>query len=140
MTDQPPRVREATPADRDFLVDCARAQGRVVKPDPSPEKGAYYRSDHFEFAKVGVPSYYPKSGQKFIGMPDDFADRQAKDYIANRYHKVGDEVQPDWTFVGAAQDAAFLFEVGARIANGDTWPEWRPGAEFKAKRDAMLKQ
>ena len=124
----------------DIGIAVAAAQGREMKPEARPENGSYYRSDHFEFAKVGVPSYYPKNGRSFIGQPADFADRNINDYIANRYHKVTDEVQPDWTFEGAAQDTVFLLQVGWRIANGDTWPEWKPGNEFKAKRDAMMKK
>ncbi|MBA4135686.1 MAG: peptidase M28 [Opitutus sp.] len=123
----------------DLAAEIAAQQGRTISGDPRPEFGSYYRSDHFEFAKVGVPAFYGRSGRKFIGMPDDFADRMINDYIANRYHKVTDEVQPDWTFEGAAQDAAFLMELGLRIANGDTWPQWREGNEFKPKRDAMMK-
>ena len=121
-------------------IAVAAAQGRKMEPEAHPENGSYYRSDHFEFAKVGVPSYYPKSGRTFIGLPADFAEKQIQDYIANRYHKVADEVQPNWTFEGAAQDTVFLLQVGWRIANGDTWPEWKPGNEFKARRDAMLKK
>ena len=124
----------------DIGATVAKAQGREMKAEPHPERGYYYRSDHFEFAKVGVPAYYIKNGQTYIGLPADFAEKQANDYLANRYHKVGDEVQPDWTFAGAAQDAAFLYEVGRAVANGDKWPEWRPGNEFKATRDAMLKK
>ena len=124
----------------DIGIAVAASQGREMKPEAHPENGSYYRSDHFEFAKVGVPSYYPKNGRTYIGQPADFAEKQVKDYIANRYHKVSDEVQPDWTFAGAAQDTAFLLEVGLRIANGDTWPEWKPGNEFKARRDAMLRK
>jgi Zn-dependent M28 family amino/carboxypeptidase len=124
----------------DIGIAVAAAQGREMKPEARPENGSYYRSDHFEFAKVGVPSYYPKNGRTFIGQPDDFADKNINDYIANRYHKVTDEVQPDWTFEGAAQDTVFLLQVGWRIANGDTWPEWKPGNEFKARRDAMMKK
>ena len=124
----------------DIGAEVARAQGRVLRPDTEPEKGYYYRSDHFEFAKVGVPSYYPKSGRTFIGQPADFAEKQVQDYIANRYHKVTDEVQPDWTFEGAAQDTEFLLQVGLRVANDAQWPEWKPGNEFKARRDAMLKK
>ena len=123
----------------DVGIAVAREQGRTMAAEAHPERGGYYRSDHFEFAKVGVPSYYPKNGQNYIGMPADFAEKAAADYIANRYHKVSDEVQPDWTFEGAAQDTAFLFEVGLRLANDSVWPEWKPGNEFKAKRDAMLK-
>lgn len=124
----------------DVGIAVAAAQGREMKPEARPENGSYYRSDHFEFAKVGVPSYYPKNGRSYIGQPADFADKNINDYIANRYHKVTDEVQPDWTFEGAAQDAVFLLQVGWRIANGDTWPEWKPGNEFKARRDAMMKK
>ena len=124
----------------DIGIAVAAAQGREMKPEAHPENGSYYRSDHFEFAKVGVPSYYPKNGRTFIGQPADFAEKNVQDYIANRYHKVTDEVQPDWTFEGAAQDTVFLLQVGWRIANGDTWPEWKPGNEFKAKRDAMMKK
>jgi len=123
----------------DIGIAVAAAQGREMKPEAHPEYGGYYRSDHFEFAKVGVPSYYPKSGRAFIGQPADFAEKNVQDYLANRYHKVTDEVQPDWTFEGAAQDTVFLLQVGWRIANGDTWPEWKPGNEFKPKRDAMMK-
>lgn len=122
----------------DIGIAVAAAQGREMKPESRPETGSYYRSDHFEFARVGVPSYYPKNGRTFIGQPADFADKNIEDFIANRYHKPGDEVQPDWTFEGAAQDGVFLFQVGWRIANGDTWPEWKPGNEFKARRDAMM--
>ena len=124
----------------DIGIAVAAAQGRKMEPEAHPERGSYYRSDHFEFAKVGVPSYYPKNGRSYIGQPADFAERMADDYIANRYHKVTDEVQPDWTFEGAAQDMEFLLQVGLRVANGDTWPEWKPGNEFKARRDAMMKK
>ncbi|HWA25385.1 MAG TPA: M28 family metallopeptidase [Lacunisphaera sp.] len=124
----------------DIAAAVAAGQGRTTEPEPHPERGYYYRSDHFEFAKVGVPAFYVDPGQKYIGQPADFAEKVVADYISNRYHNVGDEVQPDWTFEGAALDAKFLFEIGRRIANGDQWPEWRPGNEFKAKRDAMLRK
>ena len=124
----------------DIGAVVAKAQGRELNPEPHPERGSYYRSDHFEFAKVGVPAYYVDPGQKYLGMPADAAEKLANDYIANRYHKVGDEVQPDWTFAGAAQDTTFLYEVGRAVADGAQWPEWRPGNEFKATRDAMMKE
>jgi len=124
----------------DIAAEIAAEQGRELAPDPRPEFGSYYRSDHFEFAKVGVPAFYGRSGRKFIGLPEDFAEKMINDYIANRYHKVTDEVQPDWTFEGAAQDTEFLLKLGLRIANADTWPEWREGNEFKARRNAMLKK
>jgi len=122
----------------DIGIAVAKSQGRTMEPDPHPERGSYYRSDHFEFAKAGVPSYYPKSGRLLIGHPADFGEKLIDDYIAHDYHKVTDEVKPDWTFEGAAQDTEFLFEVGRRIADSDTWPQWRPRNEFKSRRDAML--
>ncbi len=122
----------------DVGLAVAKEQGREMRPDSHPERGSYYRSDHFEFAKVGVPAYYTKAGKKFIGQPDDFAERKVNEYIAKDYHQVSDEVKPDWTFEGAAQDSEFLLQVGLRIANGTTWPTWKPGNEFKARRDAMM--
>ena len=124
----------------DVGIAVAAGMGRTMSPEAHPETGGYYRSDHFEFAKVGVPSYYPKSGRTYIGKPADFAEKQVQDYIANRYHKVTDEVQPDWTFEGAAQDTEFYLKLGLRLANDDKWPEWKPGNEFKARRDAMMKR
>jgi Zn-dependent M28 family amino/carboxypeptidase len=124
----------------DIGLTVAREQGRAMRADSHPERGSYYRSDHFEFAKVGVPSYYPKPGKQFIGQPDDYGDKKVTEYIAKDYHQVSDEVKPDWTFEGAAQDTEFLVQVGLRIANGTTWPEWKSGNEFKAKRDDMLRK
>ena len=123
----------------DVGLAVARAQSREMKPESHPERGGYYRSDHFEFAKVGVPSYYPKSGKLFIGKPDDYGEKLINDYIAHDYHQVSDEVKPDWTFESAAQDTEFLMQVGLRVANDTVWPTWNPGNEFKARRDAMLK-
>ena len=123
----------------DVGAAVAQAQGRIVRPDSHPERGSFFRSDHFEFAKVGVPSYYPKSGRDFIGQPADFAERKVNEYIANDYHKPSDEVKPDWTFAGAAQDTEFLLRVGLRLATDPKWPEWNPGNPFKARRDAMLR-
>lgn len=116
----------------------AAAQGREIKPDSYPEYGGYYRSDHFEFARAGVPAYYPSSGQDYIGQPAGYGEKLMNDYLARHYHKVSDEVQPDWTFEGTAQEAAFLFEVGRRVADDSNIPQWTPGNEFKARRDAML--
>jgi Zn-dependent M28 family amino/carboxypeptidase len=123
----------------DIGASVAKEQGREMRPDSHPERGGYYRSDHFEFAKVGVPAYYTKAGKQFIGQPADYGEKKVNEYIAKDYHQVSDEVKPDWSFEGAAQDTEFLLQVGLRIANGDRWPEWRAGNEFKARRDAMLR-
>jgi Zn-dependent M28 family amino/carboxypeptidase len=124
----------------DLGLAAAQAQGRELKPEAHPERGSFYRSDHFEFAKVGVPAFYPKSGKLFIGQPAEYGEKLTADYIAHRYHQVSDEVQPDWTFEGAAQDTEFLMQVGLHVANDPAWPAWKPGNEFKARRDAMLKK
>jgi Zn-dependent M28 family amino/carboxypeptidase len=120
----------------DVLRDIARQQGRVVTPDAEPEKGHYFRSDHFEFAKTGVPALYLQTGMQFIGKPDGFGRKKLDDYTANDYHKVSDEIKPDWDLSGAAEDAGLLFEIGWRIANRDTLPEWKKGSEFRKLRES----
>ena len=122
----------------DDAAAVAKSQGRTLIPDPTPEKGSYYRSDHFEFAKVGVPALYPKRGVDYVDKPAGWGLKFEAEYDLKDYHKVSDEVRPDWTFEGGAQDAQFLVQLITRIADTDTWPTWRPGNEFKAKRDAML--
>jgi Zn-dependent M28 family amino/carboxypeptidase len=110
-----------------------------VKADAEPEKGFYYRSDHFEFAKQGVPALYSDSGTEFMGKPAGYGQQKRDEYTEKDYHKVSDEVKPDWDLSGAVEDTQLLFVVGQRIANTDKYPEWKPGTEFKAKRDAMMK-
>jgi Zn-dependent M28 family amino/carboxypeptidase len=123
----------------DVIDAAAQAQGRVVKSDPEPEKGFYYRSDHFEFAKNGVPAFDPDEGVDFVGKPDGWGLEQRRLYTAERYHKPADKIQPDWDMSGAVQDCQLFFMVGYRIANAPQMPEWKPGAEFKAARDTSLK-
>ena len=123
----------------DLLAEAAAAQGRTIKPDAEPEKGYFYRSDHFEFAKQGVPALYTDSGTDYIGKPEGYGQMKRAEYIEKDYHKVTDEVKPDWDLSGAVEDLQLLFQVGYRVAQGDKWPEWKPGTEFKAKRDAQLK-
>lgn len=123
----------------DRLVEIARQHGRTVAPDASPEKGYYYRSDHFEFAKRGVPAMDPKGGRNYAGKSADFGQRKQDEYIAKDYHKPSDEVKPDWDLSGAAADAKLLVELGYRVAQEPAYPEWKPGSEFKARREAMLR-
>ena len=122
----------------DVATEVAKSQGRTITPDQAPEKGSYYRSDHFEFAKLGVPAIYPKRGLDYVDKPAGWGVKFEADFDLKDYHKVTDEVRPDWTFKGGALDAAFLAGLITRVANDAKWPEWRPGNEFKAKRDAML--
>jgi Zn-dependent M28 family amino/carboxypeptidase len=124
----------------DTLVEAASAQGRVVKPDAEPEKGFFYRSDHFEFAKQGVPALYTDEGTEFIGKPEGYGMQKRKEYTDRDYHKVSDDVKPDWDLSGAVEDLQLLFHVGYRVAQGEKWPEWKPGTEFKARRDEALKR
>jgi len=124
----------------DVLSDVASTKGRTVVPDAEPEKGYFYRSDHFEFAKQGVPSLYLHSGVEYIGRPEGFGRQKRGEYTARDYHKVSDEVKPDWDLAGAVEDLQLLFEVGFRVAQGDRYPEWKPGTEFKAKREETLKR
>ena len=123
----------------DVLADVIASQGRIIKPDEEPEKGYFYRSDHFEFAKQGVPALYTGTGTDSIGKPADYGKKKSDEYTTIDYHKVTDEVKPDWDLAGAIEDTQLLFQVGFRVAQGDKWPEWKPGTEFKAKREAMLK-
>jgi len=122
----------------DLLREQAAAQGRRVVPDPKPENGSYYRSDHFEFAQAGVPALDTGSGIDFVGQPAGWGLQRLDDFIAHDYHKPSDTIKPDWTFVGGVQDAQLLFAVGLAAANADSRPEWKPGSEFKARRDALL--
>lgn len=124
----------------DVLREAAATQNRVLRPDAEPEKGFYYRSDHFNFAKQGVPALDPHPGIEIIGKPADYGTKKREEYTANDYHKPSDEVKPDWDLSGAIEDAQVMFMVGFKVANTAKYPEWSPGTEFKAKRDAMLKE
>jgi Zn-dependent M28 family amino/carboxypeptidase len=123
----------------DYARDAAGEQGRVVHGDAEPEKGFYYRSDHFNFAKQGVPALDPDSGVDYIGKPPEYAKQQRDEWNAVRYHTPKDVVLPDWDLAGAREDLMVLFAVGYRVAQADRLPEWKPGNEFRAKREAMLK-
>jgi Zn-dependent M28 family amino/carboxypeptidase len=123
----------------DITADVAKSQGRVIVGDAEPEKGFYYRSDHFEFAKQGVPALDADAGIDYIGKPAGWGQKKRNEYNEKDYHKPSDEVKPDWDLSGAVEDLQLFFQVGYRVAQGDKYPEWKAGTEFKAKRDAMLK-
>jgi Zn-dependent M28 family amino/carboxypeptidase len=120
----------------DLLAAAARAQGRTLTPDRRSEAGYFYRSDHFNFAKEGVPALYIKSGTLLRDAPPEVGLAMYDAYYAERYHKPNDEYDPAWDVSGSIEDLKLLFEVGARVANGADWPEWYEGNEFRAARDA----
>ena len=123
----------------DLLAAAAKRQGRSAIPDSRPDKGKIYRADNFEFSKAGLPSLYVGKGEHLASRPES-APLKSDEYDSTDYHQVTDEVRPDWDLSGAVQDVQLLFEVGYQVANGDKFPEWKPGSEFKAKRDAILKK
>ena len=122
----------------DMLAEAAKRQGRPMIPNPRPEKGSIYRADNFEFSKVGLPSLYIGKNQHLISRMADGALR-SDEYDLKDYHQPSDDVKPDWDLSGAVQDVDLLFEVGYQVANADKFPEWKPGNEFKPKRDAMMR-
>jgi Zn-dependent M28 family amino/carboxypeptidase len=122
----------------DVLDSVATGEHRTLSPDAEPEKGFYYRADHFEFAKKGVPAMFLDNGIHYIGKPDDYSRTKRDEYTNNDYHNVTDEVKPDWDLSGAVDDLSMLFQAGVRVADSDTWPTWKPGNEFKAIRDKLL--
>jgi len=123
----------------DYARDAAGEQGRLVHADAEPEKGFYYRSDHFNFAKQGVPALDPDGGMQFIGKPADYGQKMRDEWNEQRYHKPADVVMPEWDMTGTREDVKVFFAIGYRVAQADKMPEWKPGNEFKAKRDAVLK-
>jgi Zn-dependent M28 family amino/carboxypeptidase len=123
----------------DLLAAAAEQQGRKAIPDSRPDKGKIYRADNFEFSKVGLPSLYIGKGEHLLSRPEN-APLKSDEYDSTDYHQVTDEVKPDWDLTGAVQDVQIVFEIGYEVANGDKFPEWKSGNEFKPKRDAMLKK
>ena len=123
----------------DLLSAAAKEQGRKAIPDSRPDKGKIYRADNFEFSKVGLPSLYIGKGEHLLSRPEN-APLKSDEYDSTDYHQITDEVKPDWDLTGAVQDVQLVFEVGYEVANGDNFPEWKPGNEFKPKRDAMQKK
>ena len=119
----------------DYLEVAAATQNRYTAPEPNPERGYYYRSDHFNFAKVGVPALYLETGEDSIEFGREWGAQQAQDYNENRYHAPSDEYDPNWDLSGGAQDLLLYFNVGEKLANASSYPKWRAGNEFKSIRD-----
>jgi Zn-dependent M28 family amino/carboxypeptidase len=114
-----------------YAKNAAAGQGRVLIPDPEPEKGGFYRSDHFPFAKKGVPVLDTNAGTQFLGKPADYGQKKRDEYTTNDYHKPSDVIKPDWDLSGMSQDLMLLGTVGLEVANAKRFPQWKPGSEFK---------
>jgi Zn-dependent M28 family amino/carboxypeptidase len=122
----------------DYLAAALKAQGRVVSPDPQPEQGHFYRSDHFSLAKQGIPAISPGGGQDLVVGGPAAGKALADDYRDHHYHQPSDEWKADWDLSGPILDLKALYAMGVTLANSDDWPGWYPGSEFKAARDADM--
>ncbi|MDT8450225.1 MAG: M28 family metallopeptidase [Wenzhouxiangellaceae bacterium] len=119
----------------DILEATLAEDDRYIVPEPTPEAGYYYRSDHFNFAKAGVPALYAKSGVEHVEHGAEHVLAIEREYRDKRYHKPGDVYDPDWDLRGVARDASALYRVGRFVADSEVWPNWYEGNEFRAIRD-----
>jgi Zn-dependent M28 family amino/carboxypeptidase len=123
----------------DKVVEVAEEQGRTVKPDANPEQGIFYRSDHFNMAKVGIPAIFPNPGNEFLNKPEGYAET-VDSVSATNYHSVNDEINEYWDLAGAVKDTRLFFEVGFRVLNDSKLQAWKSGDEFEATRLKMLEE
>ncbi|OON69533.1 peptidase M28 [Hymenobacter sp. CRA2] len=122
----------------DYARAAARAQGRYLLPDQTPETGMFYRSDHFSFAHVGVPSLYASGGFESRAQGKAYIAEQRQRYTTDMYHKPADQFDPSWDLSGIAQDAELYLRVGQRLAGETSFPQWREGSEFRAAREISM--
>ncbi len=122
----------------DIVTMIAKEQGRVVKPDQFADRGYFYRSDQFSFAKIGVPAMYLDTGTDFVDRPPEWGREQVDHYTDVNYHQPSDEYDDSWNFDGMIADAQLGFWTGLAIANADEMPQWAPGDEFEAARKAAI--
>jgi len=122
----------------DMLKAALKKQGRYASPDATPENGFYFRSDHFSFAKAGVPALMTQTGNDKVKGGTAAGNAALADYTAHRYHTPQDNFDPDWDFSGVVEDAQALYEVGHELANSQQWPQWNNDSEFRAKRVKMM--
>ena len=122
-----------------ILEQKAASQGRSVKPEEHPERGGYYRSDHFNFAKKGVPMLYAEAGSNHAELGPEYIRAKSAEYLKYRYHTALDEIDGDWDLRGLVQDIELYFRIGIEVADSDAWPEWYEGNEFRSIREYSLK-
>lgn len=123
----------------DLLKTVAEGQQRVLHAEATPEDGFYFRSDHFNFAKAGVPALYAKGGDDLTEGGVDAGRRAQSDYRDNRYHKPGDQFEPSWKMEGVVQDLDALYGVGRTLAGNEQWPNWYEGNAFRSAHDKLMK-
>ena len=120
----------------EYARDEAMKQGREILPDQEPEKGYFFRSDHFNFAKVGIPALYAEGAYEHAELGKDYVKEKRAEYVSQRYHQPADEYVPEeWDLRGIVQDAQFYLNVARKLASENTWPEWKDGSEFKSIRE-----
>lgn len=124
----------------DHLARYVEQQGRYLAPEPMPEVGSFYRSDHFNLAKRGVPMLYAKGGNDHIDYGITYGQQKRADYLREAYHKPADEYDPNWDLRGVQQDLWLYYQVGHELANSALWPNWYEGNEFRGIRDASQRQ
>jgi len=124
----------------DLLIADARDAGLAFTPDPHPETGGFFRSDHFSFAKKGVPALSFGSGNDLVNGGLEAGEARRKEFTRNHYHQPSDEWQASWTFAGMVHDLGVLYRVGSDLANSRQWPNWSADSEFRPTRDASASQ
>jgi Zn-dependent M28 family amino/carboxypeptidase len=122
----------------DMLKAALKRQGRYASPDATPQNGFYFRSDHFSFAKAGVPALMTQTGDDKVDGGTAAGKAALADYTAHRYHTPMDNFDPEWDFSGVAEDTQALYEVGRELSLGDQWPKWNNDSEFRARRQKMM--
>jgi len=122
----------------EYVKAYAVEVGRVVLPNPTPEKGSFYRSDHFPFAKQGVPALSAGSGIQHLEKGEEWGRTQKENYVREKYHQVSDEYDPNWDLSGLLEDLHMYFMIGYRLSTESSFPNWNEGSEFKSKRDADM--
>jgi Zn-dependent M28 family amino/carboxypeptidase len=124
----------------DLVIADAKVGGLAFTSDPHPESGGFFRSDHFSFAKRGVPALSFESGDDLVNGGKAAGDAARKDYVSHHYHQPSDEWQASWTFAGMVHDLGILYKVGSDLADSDQWPNWSKDSEFRATRDASASE
>jgi Zn-dependent M28 family amino/carboxypeptidase len=125
----------------DYMREAAQKAGRYIAPEDHPEAGYYYRSDHFNLAKAGIPALYIESGVDVVGKGKEYGQKRQEDFNKHHYHRPSDEYDPStWTMAGGIEDLKLLFQVGKRLSYETRMPEWKKGSEFKAIREKSLQK